>query len=215
MGFSVNIKEWRQKAGVSQKRLSDESGISQGSISRIERGRQSNLTAETFRRLGEAMARLSPERMNDPYNSFLQEEVLPLPKWNYSRPLSVISWMHAGKLREADDPAEAYESTEGEPVVSDKNVSDQAFALKVQGKSMEPRFFEGDVIIVDPKLECRTGDLCVARINDQTTFKRYHETTAEIRLEPLNGKYEILVVPKDRPVDFNILGKVVDAKIRF
>lgn len=215
MGFSVNIKEWRQKAGVSQKRLSDESGISQGSISRIERGRQSNLTAETFRRLGEAMTRLSPDHMSSSGSSFLQEEVLPLPNWNYSHPLSVISWMQAGKLTELEEQAETYQSTEGEPVISDKSVSEQAFALKVQGKSMEPRFFEGDVIIVDPKLECHTGDLCVARINDQTTFKRYHETSAEIRLEPLNGKYEILVVPKDRPVDFNILGKVVDAKIRF
>lgn len=214
MDFSVNIKEWRQKTGVSQKELSDVSGISQGSISRIERGVQSNLTAETFRRLGEAMMRLAPGSM-DPYDAFLQEEVLPLPKWNYSRPLPVLSWVQAGNWTEMQDQVAAGYSSEGEPVITDKNVSQQAFALKVQGKSMEPRFFEGDVIIVDPNLECRTGDLCVARINDQTTFKRFHETPAEIRLEPLNDKYEILVVPKDRPVDFHILGKVVDAKIRF
>lgn len=216
MNFSlnVNVKEWRLKNGVSQKALSEASGISQGSISRIERGVQSNLTAETFRRLGEAMASLAAcDETND--DVFLREDIVPLPQWDYSRPLSVVSWVQAGAWTDMQESIASGYSAEGAPVVTDKNVSSQAFALKVQGKSMEPRFFDGDVIIVDPNLECRNGDLCVARINDQTTFKRFRETSAEIRLEPLNDKYEILVVPKDRPVDFRVLGKVVDAKIKF
>lgn len=214
MDFSINIKDWRLKNRVSQKALAETSGISQGSISRIERGVQSNLTADTFRRLGEAMVKLVPLSA-ETGEMFLQEEIVPLPQWNYARPLPVLSWVQAGAWTEMQEPIAAGYSSEGDPVVTDKNVGPQAFALKVQGRSMEPRFFEGDVIIIDPGLECCTGDLCVARINDQTTFKRYHETPDEIRLEPLNDKYEILVVPKDRPVDFKILGRVVDAKIKF
>ena len=164
MAFSVNIKEWRLQNGISQKALSETSGISQGSISRIERGVQSNLTAETFRRLGEAMSKLVPYGPAS-FGVSLHEEVLPLPKWNYGKPLPVLSWVQAGEWTEMAEPVSAGYSDEGDPVVTDKNVSQQAFALKVHGKRMEPRFFDGDVIIVDPNLECRTGELCVACIN--------------------------------------------------
>lgn len=214
MDFPDGLKERRVKAGISQKILSEASGISQGSISRIERGVQNNLTSETARKIIETMAKLAPSS-EDPYDAFLREDVLPLPKWNYNRPVPVMSWVQAGEWTEMQDSVAEGFSSEGEPVITDKSISMLAFALKVQGKSMEPRFFEGDVIIVDPSLACQTGDLCVARINDQTTFKRFHETPQEIRLEPLNDRYEILVVPKDRPIDFQVLGKVVDAKIRF
>lgn len=214
MDFSTCLRERRVKAGISQKELSDAAGISQGSISRIERGVQNNLTSETCRKILEAMAKLDPCDA-DPFDVFVREEILPLPNWNYGKPLPVLSWVQAGEWTETIDPIGIGFSAEGDPVVTDKNVSQNAFALRVHGKSMEPRFFDGDTIIVDPNLECRTGDLCVARINDQTTFKRYHETPSEVRLEPLNDKFEILVVPKDRPVDFKVLGKVVDAKIKF
>ena len=42
---------------------------------------------------------------------------------------------------------------------------DEAFALEVQGSSMEPLYRDGDVLIVCPGANVRKGDRVVVRIN--------------------------------------------------
>lgn len=68
----------------------------------------------------------------------------------------------------------------------------QAFAARVVGDSMEPRYREGDVIVFSPNTPARSGDDCFVRFADEagTTFKRfYRDDDATIRLQPLNNKY--------------------------
>ena len=86
------------------------------------------------------------------------------------------------------------------------------FALRIEGDSMYPRYMPGDVIVIDPTLRCETGDDCVVCLNGEVTFKRFKETDDDIRLIPLNDKYEDRVIPKNRPIDFRVIGKVVDMK---
>lgn len=69
----------------------------------------------------------------------------------------------------------------------------QAFAARVVGDSMEPRYKEGDVVIFSPNAPVRSGDDCFVRFtNDHsTTFKRFFQAKGNrIRLQPLNKKYE-------------------------
>jgi phage repressor protein C with HTH and peptisase S24 domain len=68
----------------------------------------------------------------------------------------------------------------------------QAFACRVSGDSMAPKYVEGDIVIFAPNLEARPGDECLARFarDNSTTFKRYRPGKGgNIRLEPLNSKY--------------------------
>ncbi|HWP83040.1 MAG TPA: XRE family transcriptional regulator [Bacteroidota bacterium] len=76
-----------------------------------------------------------------------------------------------------------------------------AFALEVKGSSMAPRIEDGDIIIVSPKLETRTGDICVVRINDEDTVKRIRIDGQFLHLIPLNPEYEPIVIRK-RDVTF-------------
>jgi phage repressor protein C with HTH and peptisase S24 domain len=47
------------------------------------------------------------------------------------------------------------------------NVRDEmAFSVRIRGDSMEPRYQEGDYIIVSPSLEPRSGDLVLAKLSD-------------------------------------------------
>jgi SOS-response transcriptional repressor LexA len=83
----------------------------------------------------------------------------------------------------------------GCPEISDKD----AFAARVHGDSMTPKYREGDIVIFLPSLAARNGDDCFVRFADgQTTFKRiFFETEGDspvVRLQPRNEKYRPMVV---------------------
>jgi len=76
-----------------------------------------------------------------------------------------------------------------------------AFAVRVVGDSMEPRFHEGDIVIFSPTLEIRNGDDCFIRFTmpHETTFKRvFFEKEKKIRLQPRNEHYSPTIVEGDR-----------------
>ncbi len=83
---------------------------------------------------------------------------------------------------------------------------DQAFALEVKGNSMAPRIEDGDIIIVSPKLEARSGDICVVRVIDEDTVKKIKIEDTYIHLIPLNPEFEPMVVKKK---DVTFIWKVV------
>jgi repressor LexA len=72
-----------------------------------------------------------------------------------------------------------------------------AFAVRVVGDSMEPRFFEGDIVIFSPAVEVQNGDDCFIRFTmpHETTFKRvFFEKEDRIRLQPRNERYSPTIV---------------------
>lgn len=79
----------------------------------------------------------------------------------------------------------------GFPDVADTD----AFAARVHGDSMKPKYNEGDIVIFSPAAHTRHGDDCFVRFDDgQTTFKRvfFEQNEANepvIRLQPRNEKY--------------------------
>jgi repressor LexA len=75
----------------------------------------------------------------------------------------------------------------------------QAFAARVHGDSMTPKYREGDIVIFSPAASPRSGDDCFVRFADgHTTFKRaFFESDkgeAVIRLQPRNEKYRAQIV---------------------
>ncbi|OQB44059.1 MAG: LexA repressor [bacterium ADurb.Bin157] len=76
-----------------------------------------------------------------------------------------------------------------------------AFAVRVIGDSMEPKFLQGDIVIFSPGLEVRNGDDCFVRMSEphETTFKRiFFEGNDKIRLQPRNEKYAPMIVKGNR-----------------
>ena len=71
----------------------------------------------------------------------------------------------------------------------------EAFAARVHGDSMTPKYREGDIVIFSPAATPKSGDDCFVRFGDgHTTFKRaFFESDekgeAVIRLQPRNEKY--------------------------
>ena len=84
--------------------------------------------------------------------------------------------------------------------------SPHAFALVVHGDSMEPKFLEGEVIVVDPDKQRESGSYVIAKNGDEATFKRLLRDGSSVFLVPLNERYK----PKDMTgISFKIVGVVV------
>jgi len=124
-----------------------------------------------------------------------ESKVIPLPTSRYKRvdlvSLPLLSSVPGGapSLMFHPDYVEKYITVDD---IKDTN----AFALEVKGNSMAPRIEDGDIIVVSPKLEARTGDICVVRVSDEDTVKRVKIEDQFIHLIPLNPEYEPMAVRK-------------------
>ena len=112
----------------------------------------------------------------------------------------VINRVSAGYPRDFTDLS--YPPRVADEYVSCPDLSDRdAFAARVHGDSMTPKYREGDIVIFSPAQSVRDGDDCFVRFADgHTTFKRvFFETapapdgkaagTEVLRLQPRNEKY--------------------------
>ncbi|TSA44855.1 transcriptional repressor LexA [bacterium] len=80
------------------------------------------------------------------------------------------------------------------------------FLLQVKGDSMEGAgMLEGDLVIVRPTHDVKTGDIVVALLHDEATVKRFIEIKGRKYLKPENPKYRN-IYPSD---EWTVQGKVV------
>lgn len=109
----------------------------------------------------------------------------------------------------AGSPILAEENIEGSIVIDPGFLKKDAdsFALKVKGDSMiEAGIFEDDLVIISPKAFAVSGDIIVARVDDEVTVKIYENKNQQIRLIPQNKMYEPIVINNKN--EFSIVGKV-------
>ena len=93
------------------------------------------------------------------------------------------------------------------------------FALKIKGDSMEPRFLEGDVVIVRCQPIVESGEIAVVAINGNTATckKVVWDENNGMFLIALNQKYPPRYFSSDeiRSKPVTILGKVVELRGKF
>ncbi len=115
----------------------------------------------------------------------------------------VINRISAGYPQDFTDlgyPPRHADSYVGCPDLDDPD----AFAARVHGDSMSPKYREGDIVIFSPAANPRDGDDCFVRFEDgHTTFKRAFFEESEtgagvIRLQPRNERYRPQVVPAEQ-----------------
>jgi SOS-response transcriptional repressor LexA len=144
--------------------------------------------------------------LDEAYLSGLLQELVDRSAGNVEQvktdAVPVVNRVSAGYPKDFTDlsyPKGVADEYVGCPDVHDRD----AFAARVHGDSMTPKYREGDIVIFSPAAAPRDGDDCFVRFADsQTTFKRvFFETGDEgnpvIRLQPRNEKYRPRVVPGD------------------
>ena len=130
------------------------------------------------------------------------------------RAVPIINKVAAGYPREFTDLgypvgiADDYVSVPAE--LADPN----AFALRVVGDSMSPKYAEGDVVVFSPAASVASGDDCFVRFGpdsradaDESTFKRvFFDGPEQVRLQPINERHAPQVV---RPADLACVFRAV------
>ena len=114
--------------------------------------------------------------------------------------IPIINKVAAGYPRDFDDldyPVGIADDYVRCPDIHDPN----AFAVRVVGDSMEPKYREGDIVVFSPAVEVHNGDDCFVRFTSphETTFKRvFFEEDDKVRLQPRNDSYAPTIVQGKR-----------------
>ena len=202
MSLGKRVKEERKKLGYTQIKLSEVSGITQQTLQKIEDGTTKN--PRNIEALAKAL-QSAPEYLRFGISDNKNNNVAPGPTIKSTVPL--ISWVQAGAWSEINEIREYDAMRYMCPV----NSSDKTFALKVQGVSMEPKFYEGDLIFVDPEAECIHGSYVVARLDDDNhaTFKQLIIENGQKFLKAANPNWPEQLIPING--NCTLVGKIIFA----
>ncbi len=84
-----------------------------------------------------------------------------------------------------------------------------SFLLRVKGDSLKDAYiFSGDIVIVNPNLEPKNGQIVVAILEDAAVVKRFYKKKNEIELISENPEYKPIIIEKKSP-SFKIVGIVI------
>lgn len=118
----------------------------------------------------------------------------------------LISFVQAGDWSSVVDNFQPGDAEEWIPFPG--HIGPHAFALRVNGPSMEPKFVEGDIIFVDPDREAESGDFIIAKNGvDEATFKKFYRDGDRCFLVPLNEDWGKPMEMTGR--DWEIVGRVM------
>lgn len=201
MEISEKIKLLRAQKGLTLEQVGDYVGVSKATVLKWENGAIQNMRRDKIIKLAHVLG-VTPEY---------------LLGWETERPatvrIPVYGRVAAGIPTEAITDIEDYEEIDAAMAANGEYI-----ALKIHGHSMEPRFTEGDVVIVRKQPDIEDGQIAVVLINgDDATVKRIHKTRDGLVLLPTNPAYDPIYFNNKqiRELPVKILGKVVELRAKF
>jgi SOS-response transcriptional repressor LexA len=177
--LAKNLETLMQERQISQTRLSKISGVSQSYIFKILNDQIKKPSLDTLEKLATALDS-TVAQLN--HSLELPKEADPVVGL---RKVPLISWVQAGLptlVASLDDMDKWY--------ICPVRISKNGFALKVRGESMEPMFFEGDIVFIDPEVPAESGRI-VAAVDDgaadpEATLKKLVKDGSDYYLKALN-----------------------------
>jgi len=177
--LAKNLETLMQERQISQTRLSKISGVSQSYIFKILNDQIKKPSLDTLEKLATALDS-TVAQLN--HSLELPKEADPVVGL---RKVPLISWVQAGlptPVASLDDMDKWY--------ICPVRISKNGFALKVRGESMEPMFFEGDIVFIDPEVPAESGRI-VAAVDDgaadpEATLKKLVKDGSDYYLKALN-----------------------------
>lgn len=166
------IKELRLRKGVTLEELGNIIGVQKSAILKYENGSVENMKRSAIKKLAD-------------YFGVKASYLMALD--NDRTTINVYSQVHAGILTEMIEDIVDTEEIDENMLKGNK----QYFGIKVKGDSMNPKYIEGDTIIVEKTNNCENGQDCIVAINGNEAFlKRVFKNETGITLQALNPNYE-------------------------
>lgn len=118
----------------------------------------------------------------------------------------------------------------GAPFLADEDIIDweeiprewlkkgEYFGLKIRGQSMEPRIYDGDVVIVRKQDWCENGKIAIVLVNgEDATCKCVYKEDDGLILQPINPLHpnQKFTAEAVRRLPVQIIGVVVESRSRY
>lgn len=202
---SERIKEGMQIRDLKQADLVERTGISKGALSSYISGKyvpkQNNIYL-----IAKAL------NVNE---AWLMGADVPMERINAKNVSNGVTINVLGRVA-AGVPIEAVENIiDTEEISEDLAKTGEFFGLQIHGDSMEPRMYEGDIVIVRQQNDAESGDIVIALVNgNDATCKRLMKYAGGIQLLSLNSKYEPMMFSNQEIIEkpVKIIGKVIELR---
>ena len=191
------FEQIRAARGISVEDLSRATGVDVGKLG--SGGINSVELERVMRVLGSTMGSL--------YN--WPDDIIFCPMANYKCPML--------NLRQAGDWAELYATFAGDEaedwLTVNRRYSERAFAMRILGDAMEPRFLQGDIVVIDPEIAPDPEDFVVTAYfgGADARFAQWHPLgvdAAGMEVVELVGVRE--VPRRHRRNEFVLIGTMVE-----
>ena len=180
------IKNRRLELNLTMKEVANKVGVSEGTVSRWESGEIANMRRDKIVSLANTL-NISPSIIMG-WNTTDKTDSPP------STVINVYGRVAAGTPIDMSDDVQG--TVEITPAMARKG---EYFALQISGDSMEPRIFDGDLVIVRRTPDVESGAIAIVTINGKdATCKRLIKYADRIQLLSINPKYP--------PMDFSAKG---------
>lgn len=204
--FAERLTEALSVRHVTAADLSRRLGVNEGTISNYKKG----VYIPKQRRL-EAIAK----ELNVSIGWLMGNDI-PIAPFSSNKRINIIPVL--GSVP-AGIPIEAIEDILDYEEIDDKMArSGEHFALRIKGSSMEPKFSEGDVVIVRKQERVENGEIAVVMVNgDEATVKKFYKSAAGVQLIGTNPAFTpIVYTPEEvETLPVRVIGKVVELRAKF
>ena len=199
--LTENLKKYRKKAGISQKKISEMLIMSQQGYAKYETGKASP-NPEMLAKIAQILNCTMEELIGTTYKEKTRGIKIP-----------VFGNVAAGI------PISAIEEiVDFEEITEELASQGECFGLVIKGDSMEPRMTTGDVVIVRSQPTAETGDIAIVLVDgENATCKKIKRTPEGVMLISLNPAYEPMFY-SNREIEqlpVRILGKVIELRAKF
>jgi len=199
------IKSLREKHEMTQDQLAEKLGTTKQTVFKYENDIITNIPSDKVELMAEIFS-VSP--------AYIMGWDEPVHKTIKGIRIPVLGHVRAGI------PIDAYEDIlDYEEITPSMALDGEYFGLQVKGDSMEPKFSEGDVVIVRKQEDAECGDIIIALVNgDEATIKKLIKYEGGgIALVASNPLYAPMHFTEEdiatKPVA--IIGKVVELRAKF
>lgn len=218
MKIYERIKQRRKEIGLSAEQVAEKLNVSPATIYRYEKNDIKKFPTEILEPLAkvlkttpaylmgwEDIARDNPIT-DEEYGKMVRAAIK-------SKKIPVLGKVIAGIPIDAVEEILDYEE-----ISEEMSRQGEFFALQIKGDSMEPKFSEGDVVIVRKQEDVDNGDIAIVLVNGyEATVKKIKKFEGGINLIPTNSSYDVMTYTNEQieKLPVQIVGKVVELRAKF
>lgn len=201
MKMGEKIYSLRTKNNMTLEELGNKVGVGKSTVRKWENGMIANMRRDKIAKLADAL------NTTPAYLMGWEEEHKKGVK------IPVLGHIQAGV------PVEAIEDILDWEEIDEKLAkTGDYFCLQVRGKSMEPKFSEGDVVVVRQQSDVDSGQIAIVLVNgEDATIKQVQKFNGGITLVPFNNAYptQTYTNKEIKSLPVTILGRVVELRAKF